>query len=83
MNISVYIREKGWYNIKMRSTIGPVDGKAVRTKLKSQCKELAIILLKIAGMVTFLALAFMYFYVVAFGCIVVGLLMGNKGGGNK
>lgn len=83
----VYIREKGWYNIRMKEGIASAKvwmeafGMALKDpEIREKLRTIAKLLFSIAGALAFAVLAFMGYYVLACMCIVVGFMRGNRKG---
>ena len=84
----VYIREKGWYNIKMqikkfREIRANAQAIMADPMLQGQAKEAALAILKIGGMIVFLALTFMFYFMVAWFAIILGFMQANKRGSKQ
>jgi hypothetical protein len=49
--------------------------------IRGKLLKIGAVLASIVGLLTFMALEFMFFYLVAFACIIAGFSRGNKKGG--
>lgn len=83
----VYIREKGWYNIRMKEGIASakvwVEAFEMALKdpeIREKLRIIAKLLFNIVGALAFAVLAFMGYYVLACVCVVVGFMRGNGKG---
>jgi hypothetical protein len=84
----VYIREKGWYNIKMQVAKGSrlwalFRGVVTDPRNAGHAKGTIRALLNIGGMIVFMTLTFMFYFMVAWIAILVGFMQANKRGSRQ
>ena len=85
---TVYIRAKGWYNIIMKESTASLAGAMTQMveRIKGPSKLLGLVILdvlNIVGQLMFLALTFVFFYVLGIVCIMIGFMRANRRGGGK